>query len=60
MIHAWIFRVPSNYMTHATSNHGGPLPDLKEVTLYKKGFQMPPLPYSYCTGVIYTIPFKMV
>ena len=42
------------------SSHEGHLPDLEDATVIDNGFQMPPLPYSYRIGEIYSIRFKMV
>ena len=57
-IHARIFRGPPNHIPPITSNHVVNLPDLEAAKAEKRGFRMPPLPYSYRIGATYTICLK--
>ena len=53
VIRAQIIKDRHNHMTPGTSNCVGT--NQEAATVEKKGFQIPPLPYSSCIGVIYTI-----
>ena len=57
-IHALIIQGHKNNMPPMTSNHGGNVIYREATTVYKKGFQMPPLSLSARIRVVYTIPLK--